>query len=204
MNVKQFAMPRRQGGALLIEILVTIIIVVIGAMGLMQMQARLQKSEVESYQRTQAMILLSDMASRISANRGDAANYVTTGLDPAFLGGLSAELDCSTLNTGTPTLQENDFAQWCDALQGAAETQSGASVGAMIGGRGCVQPNGADEYLVTVAWQGMTPVDAPDNIANPVTIKCGEDLYDHGPPECVDNLCRRYVTTLVSLARLDT
>ena len=190
---------RRQGGALLIEILVTIIIVVIGAMGLMQMQARLQKSEVESYQRTQAMILLSDMASRISANRADAASYVTTSSTPAFLGGTATELVCTTLNSGTATLQENDFAQWCDALQGAAETQSGSSVGAMIGGRGCVQPNGTDEYLVTVAWQGMTPIAAP-----PANITCGAGLYNLGPPECINDLCRRYVTTLVSLARLDT
>lgn len=196
---RQAATPGSQGGALLIEILVTIIIVVIGAMGLMQMQGRLQKSEVESYQRTQAMILLSDMASRLAANRGDAASYVTTDLDPAFLGGLATELDCSTLNTGTPTLQEDDFAQWCDAMQGAAETQGTSSVGAMVGGRGCVQPFGTDQYLVTVVWQGLTPIAAP-----PASITCGAGLYNLGPPACLNDLCRRYVTTLVSMARLDS
>jgi len=199
LALQQIAPYRSQGGALLIEILVTIIIVVIGAMGLMQMQGRLQKSEVESYQRTQAMILLSDMASRVSANRSDAASYVTTDLDPAFLGGLSTELDCSTLDNGTPTLQDNDFAQWCDSMQGAAETQGASSVGAMVGGRGCVQPFGTDQYMVTVVWQGLTPISAP-----PANITCGAGLYNLGPPACQNDLCRRYVTTLVSLARLDT
>lgn len=44
--------PSRQGGGLMIEVLVTIAIVVIGLWGLMDVQSRLQRSEMESYQRT--------------------------------------------------------------------------------------------------------------------------------------------------------
>jgi len=195
--MKQTAMPRTQGGALMIEVLVTIVIVVIGALGLMQMQGRLQKSELESYQRTQAMILLNDMASRISANRVDAANYVTNDLADDYLG--AGWDDCSTAYTSIDTLQKVDSVQWCRDLKGAAETLSGANVGTMIGGRGCVQPMGADQYLVTVVWQGTAPISAP-----PASVTCGADLYDVAGTECADDLCRRYVTTLVSLARLDT
>lgn len=193
-------MPRTQGGALMIEILVTIVIVAIGALGLLQMQARLQKSEMESYQRTQAMILLNDMASRVSANRLDADSYITTGLNPAFYGGLSSELDCATLVTSPVTLAGNDAAQWCSGLQGAGETQSGASVGAMVGGRGCVDDDDleADQYRVTVVWQGTIPISAP-----PARVTCGANRYNFGS-DCIDDLCRRYVTTIVSLARLDT
>ncbi len=85
--MRQMVMPRSQGGALLIEILITIVIVIIGTLGLMQMQGRLQKSEMEAYQRTQAMILLNDMASRIAANRQSIASYDSDLLDPTFLGG---------------------------------------------------------------------------------------------------------------------
>lgn len=197
--MKQIVTPRSQGGALMIEILVTIVVVVIGTLGLMQIQGRLQKSEMESYQRTQAVMLLNDMAGRISANRIDAASYVTGSLDPAFLGGLSDELTCSSLVPSPATLQGNDAAQWCWALQGAGETQSGSSVGSMVGGRGCVELYDTNEYMVTVVWQGMTPISAP-----PASITCGANLYNVAGTDCADDLCRRYVSTIVSLARLDT
>lgn len=187
-----------QRGALLIEVLITIVVVAIGALGLIQMQTRLQSSEMEAYQRTQAVILLNDMAHRISANRGNAASYVTTTLDTPYLGGTTTDLDCSTISTAD--LQGSDFAQWCNSLQGAAEIQSGSGVGAMLGGRGCVQAVGASQYMVTVAWQGLTPVSAP-----PPQVSCGVGLYDVPNLDCGTNgeLCRRYVTSLVSLARLD-
>ncbi|MDP3678960.1 MAG: prepilin-type N-terminal cleavage/methylation domain-containing protein, partial [Methylotenera sp.] len=57
---------RFQRGALLLEVLVTIVILAIGLLGLAGLQAKLQSSEMESYQRAQALILLNDMASRIA------------------------------------------------------------------------------------------------------------------------------------------
>ena len=62
--MKQIAIRDTQGGALMIEVLVTIVIVVIGALGLMRIQSQLQQSEMEAYQRTQAVILLNDMAAK--------------------------------------------------------------------------------------------------------------------------------------------
>ena len=186
-----------QRGALMIEVLITIVIVAIGLGGLMLMQSRLQKSEVESYQRTQALMLVNDMANRISTNRADAASYVIGAEDDetSIGGGV-----CPTAST---TLQERDRAEWCDALQGAAERESGNSVGALIGGRGCVyELAGGREYMVTVVWQGLTPISSP-------TVICGKDLYD-GPaspvgPEgydCVDDLCRRSFSTVVRFGTL--
>ena len=195
------ATRRSQGGALMMEVLITIVVVSIGTLGLIDMQARLQKSEMESYQRTQAVMLLNDMTSRISANRGNALSYVTA--DDAYLGG---ELDCSGIDTST--LQGSDFAQWCEALQGAAELQATSSVGAMLGGRGCVQEVGAGTFMVTVVWQGLTPISAPpidEATGEGVICGAGADLYAMAGMDCGDDgaLCRRYVTSLVSLARLD-
>ena len=187
VNSKQY-----QQGALMIEILVTILIVIIGLMGLMQMQQRLQKSEMESYQRTQAVMLVNDMATRIHTNRSNAASYVTTGTN--YLG---AGITCPA---STATVQDVDAAEWCNALQGAAETTGGSTnVGAMIGGRGCVTGAGTGQYMVTVVWQGLTPISAP-----PLSVTCGKDLYNDVAPgaECINDLCRRYVTTMVRIATL--
>ena len=59
----------RQAGTSLVEVLVTIVITAIGLLGLAGMQSRLQTSEMESYQRAQALLLLEDMA---SYSTGDA------------------------------------------------------------------------------------------------------------------------------------
>jgi type IV pilus assembly protein PilV len=188
------ASQQKQRGALMIEVLITIAIIVFGLWGLLEMQSRLQKSEVESYQRTQALILLNDMASRISTNRSDTLNYVTTGLTPAYLG---TGITCPAAGT---TLQTQDTREWCLALQGAAEVQAGGNVGAMIGARGCVEEITADQYMVTVVWQGLTPISAP-----PTSVTCGDGLYNvPAGSGCVDNLCRRHVTSIVRLANLET
>src|SRR5512143_2614229 len=109
----------RERGTSLIEVLVTIVILAIGLLGLAGLQTRLQSSEMEAYQRSQALILLNDMASRIAANRANAATYVTT--SPLGVG-------MTPCPTGTST-QQIDAGQWCQALQGAAETLSSNSVG---------------------------------------------------------------------------
>jgi type IV pilus assembly protein PilV len=98
--------------------------------------------------------------------------------------------------TDTDSRQEIDALQWCNALQGAAETFDGSNSGAMIGARGCVEQISTTEYLVTVAWQGLAPVSAPQGTT------CGQDLYD-GAGECSDDLCRRVVTTKVGIATLE-
>jgi type IV pilus assembly protein PilV len=82
-----------QRGTTLLEVLITIVILAIGLLGLAGLQARLQSSEMEAYQRSQALILLNDMASRIATNRANAANYVTGAGDPLALG---ERYDCPT------------------------------------------------------------------------------------------------------------
>ena len=175
-------------GASLIEVLVTIVILATGLFGLAGLQGRLQLSEMEAYQRAQAMILLSDMAHRITVNRNLASTYVTA--VP-----LGTGMTCPTANDN---LRDNDAREWCMALQGAGELIGTSRVGAMIGGRGCIQTVGTDEYMVTIAWQGMAPISAP-----PATNTCGKNLYDGaaGSP-CTSDLCRRTVTTIVRVAEL--
>lgn len=179
---------RAQRGMTLIEVLVTILILSIGLLGMAGLQSRLQMSEMESYQRAQALILLNDMANRIANNRNNAANYVTGTSSP-----LGAGMTCPTT---TATRQQSDAGEWCDALQGAAETTGDSRVGAMLGGRGCVESLGSGEFLITVAWQGLTPISAP-----PTSVACGKDSYDDGAV-CSNDLCRRAVTTIVRVATL--
>lgn len=181
----------RQRGISMIEVLVTIIILVFGLLGLVGLQSRLQLSEMEAYQRSQALILLEDMASRINSNRNFAASYVTGADNPLGTG--------NTCNySSTSTRQEQDSCEWNNALLGAAEMIGTSKVGALIGGRGCVENLGSGEYLVTVTWQGMGPLSAP-----PASVACGQSLYNGAAAStCVNDRCRRVVTTIVRIAGL--
>lgn len=181
-----------QSGVTLIEVLVTLLILSVGLLGMAGLQVRLQQSEMEAYQRAQALLLLSDMANRIAANRNAAASYVTGAQSPVGAG--------STCDTSTASRKDIDLGEWCNALQGAAETTDSTTskVGAMLGGRGCVESLGGDEYLITVAWQGGGPIAAP-----PASVACGAGQYDgDAGSACADDLCRRAVTTIVRIADL--
>jgi type IV pilus assembly protein PilV len=177
-----------QQGMTLIELMVTVFILAVGLLGMAGLQVRLQQSEMEAYQRSQALMLLQDMASRVTVNRNQAASYVT---NASGLGGVG--VNCPT---ATATQQQRDAAEWCAAVQGAGETTGGARVGAMIGGRGCVTALPGGDYLLTVAWQGAVPLVAP-----PGGVACGANLYNNAT-NCTNDICRRVVTTIVRVAVL--
>ena len=178
----------RQQGTSMIEVLVAMFIIAVGLLGLISLQAKLQILQMESYQRAQALMLLGDMATRITLNRENAASYATA--VPVGVG-----MSCPA---SSATRLEADIAEWCELLQGAAETRGATQVGAMVGARGCIQPLGSNEYLVTVAWQGMAPISAP-----PAGVTCGAGSYGGaaGTP-CAGDVCRRVVTTVVRIATL--
>ena len=57
--------------------MVTVVVVAFGLLGIAGLVSRAFVTEVEGTQRTQAMLLLQDMAHAIEANRGNVASYVT-------------------------------------------------------------------------------------------------------------------------------
>lgn len=197
--VKRSSIRRRAlQGVSMIEVLVTMVIIAFGLLGMAGLQVRLQSSEMESYQRTQALLLLDDLRGRLETNRLQAANYPDGASVAAPVG---AGMACPTVSA-TSTRAEVDVKEWCDALQGAGESSGANKVGAMVGGRGCVEdlgagPSGEKMFRVAVAWQGATPISAPVEA-------CGAGLYN-GPADskCQADLCRRTVSTVIRLAKLN-
>lgn len=162
-------------GFTLLEVLITLIILAVGMLGLANLQSKIHVTEVESYQRAQAVLLLQDMVDRINSNRANANAYASA----SVLGTGSPE-DCAT----PASLAARDRCQWSRALLGVSETRTSggvtSNVGAMIGARGCIAqvraPNPAigvctpGIYRVTVAWQGLHGTAAP-------SLTCGQNLY---------------------------
>lgn len=172
------ATPSRQGGFALLEVLIAIVVSVVGILGLIGMQARSYQVEAESYQRSQALALIEDIASRINANRTNAASYVAADV------GTGAVADCSAVGDAAAT----DLCEIGNNLRGAGETAGGAAVGAMTQARACITSPAADTYVIAVVWAGVVPT-GPPNTA------CGANQYG-------DEGLRRAVTTVVVVPNL--
>jgi type IV pilus assembly protein PilV len=151
--------PMQQRGALLIEALVSILICAFALLGFVAMQARATTSEFESYQRSQALVLLDDMVDRLNTNRANADSYVTAGLI-----GEGAVVDCA----GTAGAAR-DLCEWGNLIRGSAETRGTSKVGSMLSARGCITrpADSSKRYIVSIVWLGNVPTGAP-------TSSCGK------------------------------
>ncbi len=210
----------RQSGFGMIEVLVTLVILLVGLLGLAGLMAQGQRSEMESYQRVQALILVQDMVGRINANRNVAMCYglITPKLAGApYLGTAETYALPGNCTIGTAKEQaqfQGDVAAWNTLLLGAAESESSTnkSVGAMIDARGCVSYDVSTElpqlnqaglqtgsnwpgtgiYTVSVAWQGIGD-SAPNTL-----LLCGTGLYGNPPSDTK----RRAVSMTFRIAHL--
>ena len=166
-----------QRGFTLLEILVAIVVVAFGLLGLFGLQAKAQKAETESYERTQALVLIQDIADRMNANRADAFSQAYVTASP--VGGGGALTDCSG-KTGA----DLDLCEWGNLLRGSAETASTAAcstasgagcIGAMLSASGCITYDATTEladstgaiqsgtgiYTISVVWQGLSSTVIP-------------------------------------------
>jgi type IV pilus assembly protein PilV len=166
---------KNQNGFTLIELLITMVIMAFGMLSLAVLQIKTHASQLESYQRSQAIVLVQNMTSLIQANRSNAASYVT-GLSNPLGTGDSQPSSCSGVAFGSA----RDQCEWSNSLKGAAEQKTSSNVGSILGARGCIELIQAENsasgicqpgiYRVNVAWQGLGPSVAP-------VIACGKDLY---------------------------
>lgn len=185
-----FLTPSIPRGFTLLEVLITLIILAVGMLGLANLQSKIQVTQIESYQRAQAVLLLQDMVNRINANRAQAASYVTAS---AIGTGDSSPTNCALAATAA-----QDLCEWSNALKGSSEKKGAANTGSMIDGRGCVTQIQASNptpgvctpgiYRISVAWQGLNATVSP-----PLT--CAQGSYG------TDDRLRRIVAqrTVISL-----
>ncbi len=191
-----------QSGFSMIEVLITMIIILVGLLGIAALQGRAQMLEFESYQRAQALILMSDIVDRININRStvscfDFSNPATgTGFIGAgynYPGALSCGASTGPYNTqAMAAIKSID-----DLLDGAAETSGGASVGSMLGARACISYDATTEVggiagsglrTVAVSWQALIALNVP-------AVNCGNNQYG-------DETKRRTVSTAFRIADL--
>jgi type IV pilus assembly protein PilV len=166
---------RRQHGATLIEILVSILILMFGLLGLVGVMIQSQRAQLEAFQREQALLIAQDMVSRMTVNKAVAGCYVQgtyVGVDKTT---APAATTCVGGTATQATRYSQDMADWISLLGGSGETtNSGANkVGGIPFARGCITKDATTGiYQVSVAWQGSQSTSGP-----PSGVACGKDLY---------------------------
>lgn len=162
----------RQSGMSMIEVLVTMIILLVGLLGLAGLMVQSQRSEVGSYERVQALVIMQDMVGRINANR-DIAATTQTPTSPPYCYAFTTNITGGTPyvgTTGTGVLNlpvpspgcavgtaaeiaqfQKDLQDWNNELLGTTEqfysspAASAVNAGAMINARGCVSYDATTE-----------------------------------------------------------
>lgn len=163
---------RNQAGFSLIEAMATVVVMTFGVLGVAGLVSKSYVMEVEATQRTQAVMLLQDMVTRIEANRTNAASYVTG--DVAISGSTHEEANCA--EQAVPA--NRDRCEWGQLLAGA-ERIDGVSTGVLVGARGCIYEIDAFNriYAVSIAWEGLSPSAEPIDAEGYAPNGCGRDQY---------------------------
>src|SRR5260221_1181075 len=206
-------MCNRQAGFNMLEILFSLLIVTTGLLGLGATQVVAQRAEQESYQRAQAIVLMTDIVDRINTNRKAAICYnisdATTGA--GYLGAAGSgkynfsSYACAALATNPAAVNRTQLdLQFIDEmLLGAGEKLAGNQVGAMLGARTCIGFDTASQsYTVAIAWQGTTTTFSPASwptANNPAIARnCALNLYGTSTADAQ----RRVVWTTIFVASL--
>jgi type IV pilus assembly protein PilV len=186
------ARERWQGGFTLLEILIALIVIAFGLLGLFGLQAKAQKAESESYYRTQALVVIQDIADRMNANRVDAFSQAYVTASP--VGGGGKLIDCAG-KTGA----DLDLCEWGNLMRGSTETSAGnecsivsgaGCIGAMITASGCIAYDATTEladstgavqagtgiYTISVVWQGLSTTFIPTAQQTCVSSLSGERM----------------------------
>ena len=167
----------RQQGVTLIEALVTLLVLAVGALGIASMQLAGLKYASGSYGRTQAVILADDMANRLKSNRVFALNldddgavagqspYELTGFDSAT---PAVTADCLDINVvcDSQQLADYDVLTWRNEL--ARVLPSGRGMITTID-RNVVGVNGENitqrQFNIAIEWRQVSSSTSDTSVA---------------------------------------
>lgn len=204
--------PRRHArGVSLIEVLVSTVVVAVGALSATTLQVVSKRNNWEAAQRLQATHLASTLVERMRANNSPESltAYVTTAATTVGMERVAAALglDCEADPTSCCTQESHECTeaevvavelwQWEQLMDGQMERVTGSSVspGGLDRPTACITgpatPGTAGFYTVTIAFRGTLA------IAEDTTVACGHDAaYANGGPSLYgdDNEYRRTLT----------
>lgn len=134
-----------QRGFSLLEVLIALLVLAVGLLGLAALQNMGLRLNHQSYERTQATILIYDMIDRMRANPTGvvAGNYALsmTSTPP------TATLNCEATACTPAAMAAYDMNRWITTIAGTATQRA-----ALSGGQGSIVAAGS-RFAISVSWQ---------------------------------------------------
>lgn len=147
-------MKNQQKGLSLIEVMVSLVILVVGLIGIFNLHIIAKRGSFESFQQTQATYLANDIINRMKLNRSQLSSYADT-----YTGAKTAVKSCQiNICTTAETLLWDQY-QWDQSLIGAAEQVGGQNVGGLDSPIACITES-AGVVSVVIAWRGIREMSA--------------------------------------------
>ncbi|QYJ98699.1 type IV pilus modification protein PilV [Shewanella alkalitolerans] len=144
-------MVKRGKGFSLIEVMVSLVILVIGLIGIFNLHVVSKRGSFESFQQTQASYYANDIINRMKLNPTQLANYAGTYSKlPTSVG---KECKGATVCSSTE-MAAWDLYEWQISFFGTAEKVGTQNVGGLDTPIACIVVNGND-VTVTMAWKGI-------------------------------------------------
>ncbi len=165
-------------GFSLVEVLVSLVILVVGGIGIFNLHLVAKRGSFESLQQTQASFYAYDIISRMKLNRNQLADYEGTyvgdldgpkSCDVALnVGGGNGGVICTNLQT-----QAWDLYQWEQLMNGADETKGTRSIGGLDTPTACIDISDTGGVLVVITWRGIRVVSDGAGSAEDFVKNCG-------------------------------
>jgi len=165
--------PKRNGFSL-IEVMVSLVILVIGLIGIFNLHIISKQGSFESFQQTQASYYANDIINRMRINSSQLATYngTYTGSTIASAKSCDVAVGANVICTNIET-RNWDLFQWERAFLGTSEKSSdNTNVGGLDSPTACISVN-APNVTVVITWKGIrTSSDGAEGQAD-VVKDCG-------------------------------
>ena len=146
--------PRRNGFSL-IEVMVSLVILVIGLIGIFNLHLVAKKGSFESFQQTQASYYANDIVNRMRLNSSQLDDYAGTYTGTSVAAGKVCDVSVGGNALCTKIEMENwDLYQWERSFYGENEQSGGKNLGGLDSPVACIDIDGAT-VTVVMTWKGI-------------------------------------------------
>ncbi|MCL1056979.1 type IV pilus modification protein PilV [Shewanella gelidimarina] len=149
-------MKNQQKGLSLIEVMVSLVILVVGLIGIFNLHIIAKRGSFESFQQTQAAYLANDIVNRMKLNKAQLPGYAGT-----YEGKLTLPSAVCDVAVNVNIVCSNgeslawDLYQWEQNINGASEQLRNKNVGGLDSPTACISVTG-NAVMVVMTWRGIS------------------------------------------------
>ncbi|MGX9462379.1 type IV pilus modification protein PilV [Shewanella sp. A14] len=145
---------RKRDGFSLIEVMVSLVILVIGLIGIFNLHIISKQGSFESFQQTQASYYANDMINRMRLNKSQLAEYAKGSPYSGTPGAVGQTCDAILLPCSPNQMAKWDIFEWQSSFIGTSEVIGTQHVGGLDSATGCIKVNG-NIVTVTMSWKSI-------------------------------------------------